>query len=216
MKNLYIIGAGGVGKEIVWIVEQINKKHPTWTIAGFIDDNKEIHGLTMNGIPIVGGIDFLLNKEWDEDIFVVCAIANYRVKKSIVERLSDKVSFANIIHPDVYISSTNKIGLGVIIYPGAIITTNVTIGNHVIISPKCGVGHETIINDYCSLLWNVNVSGNDVLEEGCLIGSGATIIQNKKIGCGSIVGAGAVVISDINNNVVVVGCPAIVKKHLSK
>ena len=178
---------------------------------GFIDDNTTLHGTKINGYTVLGGIDYLNNMT--SYVYSVCAIANYKIKKDIIYSIINKnVYFASIIHPDVYVSSTNLIGEGVIIYPGVIVTTNIKIGNHVIISPKCGIGHEVEIQDYASLLWNVNVSGNVVLEEGCLLGSGATIIQNKRIGRGSIVGAGAVVIDDTRSDCTVVGVPAKVIK----
>jgi hypothetical protein len=34
MKDLYIIGAGGFGREVAWIVERINSIKPTWNLKG--------------------------------------------------------------------------------------------------------------------------------------------------------------------------------------
>lgn len=42
MNKLYIIGAGGFGREAAWLVERINEKTPTWDLQGFIDDNESI------------------------------------------------------------------------------------------------------------------------------------------------------------------------------
>lgn len=207
MQDIVIIGAGGVGKEVALLIEQINIKMLTFNLIGFIDDNSSLHNTQINGITVLGGIEYL--NAMTSNIYAVCAIANYKVKKSIISALkSNNVYFVNIIHPDVYISNTNLIGQGVIIYSGVIMTTNIKIGDHVIISPKCGIGHEALIEDYASLLWNVNVSGNVKIKEGALIGSGATIIQNKVIGEGSIIGAGAVVIKDIPKECTAVGAPA--------
>ncbi|WP_035171829.1 acetyltransferase [Caldanaerobius polysaccharolyticus] len=207
LKQIAIIGAGGVGKEVALLIEEINNIKPTWDLIGFIDDNEELHGKYINGIKILGGIDYLSNNV--DKIFVVCAIADYKIKKSIISKLENyNVEYANIIHPSVYISKTNLIGKDVIIYPGCILTTNIKIGNHVIISPKCGIGHEAYIDDYVSLLWDVNVAGNVKINEGCLIGSNATIIQNKEIGKGTIIGAGAVVVDNIPSYCTAVGVPA--------
>jgi sugar O-acyltransferase (sialic acid O-acetyltransferase NeuD family) len=207
MQDIVIIGAGGVGKEVALLIEQINNKKLSYNLIGFIDDNSSLHDTQINGYRVLGGIEYL--KTMISPICAVCAIANYKVKKNIINSLtSSSVYFANVIHPDVYISNTNSIGEGVIIYSGVIMTTNIKIGNHVIISPKCGIGHEALIEDYVSLLWNVNVSGNVTIREGSLIGSGVTIIQNKIIGKESILGAGAVVIEDIPDNCTAVGIPA--------
>lgn len=211
MKDIVIIGAGGVGRETAWIIEQINMRNPTWNIIGFVDDNEEIWDSQINGYKVIGNLSWL--NALENKPYVIIAIANYKVKKSIVNKLCDRFQFATIIHPDVYLNRTVEIGKGSIVYPGVIMTINISIGNHVIVSPKCGIGHDSIIKDYVSLLWNVNVSGFDIIEEGVLIGSGATIIQGKNVGKGAIVGAGAVVINTIQENTINVGIPSSVKKY---
>lgn len=211
MKNLIIIGTGGVGREVSLIVQQINYLEPTWNLIGFIDDNIEKWGETINGYSVIGGVETL--NFYNDDCYVIIAIANYKAKKAIVEKLNNKLPYATIIHPNLWVHDFMTVGEGSIIYEGAIITANVEIGNHVIVSPKCGIGHDTIIKDYVSLLWNVNVSGSDVIEEGVLIGSGATVIQNKTIGEGSIIGAGSVVVNNIPSGATVVGVPGKVIKR---
>lgn len=210
MKNIIIIGAGGVGREVSLIIQQINGLEATWNLLGFIDDNADNWGKVINGYSVIGGMDSL--EFLSKDTYIVIAIANYEIKKSIVDKINNKFKFATIVHPRVYIHDYITVGQGTIIYEGAILTTNIKIGNHVIISPKCGVGHDSIIKDYVSLLWNVNVSGNDIIEEGVMMGSGSTVIQGKKIGRGSIIGAGAVVIKDIESFSTAVGVPASVIK----
>lgn len=215
MKNIVIIGAGGVGREVSLIIQQINELEQTWNLLGFIDDNTDNWGKVINGYSVIGGIDSL--EFLSNDTYIVIAIANYKVKKNIVNKINNKFKFATIVHPKVWIHYYMTVGEGTIIYEGAILTANIEIGNHVIISPKCGVGHDSIIKDYVSLLWNVNVSGNDLIEEGVMMGSGSTVIQGKKIGKGSIIGAGAVVVNDIESFSTAVGVPAkVIKSDKSK
>lgn len=211
MKNLVIIGAGGVGRETALIVQQINQLDDTWNLVGFVDDNLDNFGKVINGYSVIGGIDTL--ELLDEDYYVVIAIANYKVKKSIVERLKGKFRFATIVHPKVWIHDFMTLGEGSIIYEGAILTSNIEIGNHVIICPKCGVGHDSKVKDYVSLLWNVNVSGNDLIDEGVLMGTGSTVIQGKTIGKGATIGAGAVVVDNVDPFSTAVGVPAKVIKR---
>ena len=210
MKNIVIVGAGGVGRETSLIIQQINELKSTWNLIGFIDDDVNSWGNVINGYPVIGGMDSL--EKLSLDTYVVVAIANYEVKRKIVNRINNKFKFATIIHPKVYIHDYINIGEGTLIYEGAILTTNIKVGNHVIISPKCGIGHDSIIKDYVSLLWNVNISGNDIIEEGVMMGSASTVIQGKRIGKGSTVGAGAVVIDNIDSYSTVVGVPAKVIK----
>lgn len=206
MKDIVIIGAGGVGREVSLIIEQINSLKPTWNILGFIDDNPNNLGKIIDGQKVIGDSKYLMTLS--EETYVVIAIANYKVKKTFVEKLGGCFKFATIIHPRVLVHDFMTVGEGTIIYEGVILTTDIRIGSQVIISPKCGIGHDSIIKDYVSLLWNVNVSGADVIGEGVLVGSGATIIQNLKIGQGATIGAGAVVLNSIPENCTAVGVPA--------
>ena len=210
MKNIVIVGAGGVGRETSLIIQQINELKITWNLIGFIDDDVNSWGNVINGYPVIGGMDSL--EKLSLDTYVVVAIANYKVKKRIVNKINNRFKFATIVHPRVWLHDYMTLGEGTIIYEGAILTTNIKVGNHVIISPKCGIGHDSIIKDYVSLLWNVNISGNDIIEEGVMMGSASTVIQGKKIGKGSTVGAGAVVIDNIDSYSTVVGVPAKVIK----
>lgn len=210
MKNIVIVGAGGVGRETSLIIQQINELKSTWNLIGFIDDDVNSWGNVINGYPVIGGMDSL--EKLSLDTYVVVAIANYKVKKRIVNKINNRFKFATIVHPRVWLHDYMTLGEGTIIYEGAILTTNIKVGNHVIISPKCGIGHDSIIKDYVSLLWNVNISGNDIIEEGVMMGSASTVIQGKRIGKGSTVGAGAVVIDNIDSYSTVVGVPAKVIK----
>lgn len=95
MKPLLIIGAGGVGREATLIVEAINRVHPTWDLLGFIDDFTAV-GTEYNGISVLGPLDILT--QYKEPIYVVCAIANYTVKKKIIMKIKEFypwVKFAN-------------------------------------------------------------------------------------------------------------------------
>ena len=77
MKNIVIIGAGGVGREVSLIIEKINELKATWNLIGFIDDNINSWGNVINGYPVIGGIDSL--EKLSLDTYVVIAIANYQV-----------------------------------------------------------------------------------------------------------------------------------------
>ena len=197
MKDLIIIGVGGVGREAALIAEEINEQKSQWNILGFVDDNEDVQNTYINGYPVLGKCDYLQN--YDKEVYVVCAISNYKVKKKIISKLkaNSNIKFATLIHPSVKLNKHIKIGEGCIVYQNVIMTVNIEVGDHVIISPKCGIGHDSVIDDYVTLLWNVNVSGNVKIKEGATMCSGSTVIQGLTIGEGSFGGAGATVIKDI-------------------
>lgn len=195
MKDILIIGAGGIGRETAWIIEEINEVKPTWNLLGYIDENSEIHGKELNGYKVLGGLEVL--EKLEEKPYVVVAIANCSVKKSIVTKLGEKYNFATIIYPTVKVSKFIQIGQGTIIYPGVILTVNTKIGNHVLISGNCTIGHDTVIGDYSSVLWGSNFSGYDTVGESCFIGVGTKVIQGINISKENKISAGITVIEDV-------------------
>lgn len=214
MKNLYIIGAGGFGREVAWLVERINRTEPVWKLQGFLDDNVKKHGLLEGSYPIIGGCDFLGNLE--EDVWVVCAVGAATARERIVERLRQykNIRYATLIDPSVLNSTSVRIGEGSIICAGTILTVDITIGKHVIINLDCTVGHDAQIEDFVTIYPSVNVSGCVIVGEKAELGTGAQIIQGKRIGRGTILGAGAVVTEEISSYCTAVGIPAkLIKSH---
>lgn len=208
MKDLCIIGAGGFGREVAWLVERINAVKPTWNLLGFIDDNKSKHGSYEDGYPVLGDCNFLGKQS--HEVWVVCAIGTAKVRKTVIEKCHSclNVQFATLIDPSVLISERVKIGTGTIICAGTVITVDISIGNHVIINLDCTLGHDDIIHDFVTIYPSVNVSGMVEIGECTELGTGTQIIQGKKVGNESIVGAGAVVVKDIPDKCTAVGSPA--------
>ena len=209
MEDLIIIGAGGLGKEVAWIVERINKINRTWNLIGFIDDNINLQGKIVNGYKVFGTTKDILNYK---DSHFICAIASADIRKRIIQNYS-YVKYATIIDPSVELSNYIEIGQGSIISLNSTITVNIKIGNHVIINYDCTIGHDSIIYDYCTLYPSVNVSGKTKVKECCEIGTGTQIIQGLTIGENTIIGAGTVVIKDLPSNCTVVGVPAKIIKY---
>lgn len=208
LKDLYIIGAGGFGREVAWLVERINEIEPTWNLKGFIDDNTAIHGSLQDDYSVIGGCDYLMNIT--HEVWVVCAVGSAKIRQKIIEKLKNyaNVKFATLIDPSVMRSERVDIGEGSIICAGTIITVDISIGSHVIINLDCTIGHDDIIHDFVTIYPSVNVSGNVVVGECAELGTGMQIIQGKSIGRESIIGAGAVVIRDIPEKCTAVGSPA--------
>ncbi len=208
LKDLYIIGAGGFGREVAWLVEKINRVEPTWKLEGFIDDNADIHGIIQDGYSVVGNCDYLMNVM--EEVWVVCAVGTAKIRKEIIKKLKKftNVKFATLIDPDVICSQRMNIGEGSIICAGTIITVDISIGKHVIINLDCTIGHDDIIHDFATIYPSVNISGNVVIGECAELGTGTKIIQGIAIGKESVIGAGAVVIHNIPEKCTAVGSPA--------
>jgi len=208
MQPLVIIGAGGLGREIAWLVEEINQKEPKWQLIGFLDDSVELQKRQVNGYPVLGSLSWLEHNKLDE-LAGVCAVGSPIVKRHLVEQAKHfGLKFTTLIHPSAIISNKVKLGEGVIICAGCILTVDLEIGEQVILNPGCGIGHDVIIGRYATLFWHVDLAGRVKIEEGSLLGSKSTVIQGITVGAWSIIGAGAVVTRDIPPHCTAVGVPA--------
>lgn len=212
-KELYIIGAGGFGREVAWLAERINEHDSEWEIKGFVDDNSSKHGTLYGIYPVLGGCDYLL--EIKHDIWCVCAIGNAKTRKKVIEKLQDvsHIFFATLVDPKAEVSKQVSIGEGSIVCAGTIMTVEVRIGKHSHINLDCTIGHDAVLADFVTLYPSVNVSGQVQIGECAEIGTGSNIIQGKKIGNRTVIGAGTVVINDVPDDCTAVGSPARIIKY---
>lgn len=209
MKEIVIIGVGGLGREVAAYIDDINNLRSQYKVLGFVDDDTSKLGLQYNGLKVLGNTDIIKDLNKNNDIYCFCAIANPIVKQKIADKLKEyKAKTINIIHPSSYISPSVKLGTNVLISPMCVITTNIYIGDYVHINPQCGIGHDTIIEAYSTLYWNVNTGGFTHISKLCELGSKSFIKQNINIGYKAVIGAGSVVVKDVNSETVVKGVPA--------
>lgn len=208
MKKIAIVGAGGFGREVLMLIEQINKNVHTWEPVGFYDDNKRINE-NINGFKVLGKINDL--EKINYKLHIVLAIGDPKTKKIIRENINNSnIVYATLIHPSVILEKTQfvEISEGTIIACGTNITTNIIIGKHVILNLNCTVGHDTNIGDYCSFMPSVNISGNVKIDECVFMGTNSCIVNDLTIERNTIVGAGAVVSKSLPASCTAVGIPA--------
>lgn len=209
---LVILGAGGFARETLDVVDAINAVSPTWDVLGFIVDSQYGQpGTIINDRPILGDFSWL---EAHRDTYVVCGVGAPETKLRMINRLAHlNIRYASLIHPSVLKTRWMQVGQGVVITAGCVLSNSIKIHDHVHLNPNCTIGHDVILGSFVSVAPAAVISGNVELGEGVYFGTGAKVIQKKTVGQWSIVGAGAVIISDIPDNVTVVGVPARVIKQ---
>ncbi len=207
MKDLIIIGAGGLGRETIWMVERINAVKPEWNILGFIDDKPSLKGKIIDGYKVLGNS---VDVSTYPDAYFVCAVGLAAIRKSAVEKIKKiaPIKFATLIDPACVLSNRSKIGEGCIICAHTYITVDTKIGNHVYFGADGTIGHDARVDDFVTCYPGVNVAGSTHIETACEIGSGSQVIQGVTVGKGTIVGAGSVVIRDLPADCTAVGAPA--------
>ena len=212
MENIVIIGAGGFGREVKMLIDQINEGSLQYNLLGFYDDSVQ-KGTVVFGLQVLGSVEEL--NQVTKPTAISIAIGSPKVKKDIKDKLSNPMlSFPRLIHPSVVLGIPSEtIGIGAIICAGTIITVNITIGEFVILNLGCTVGHDTVIGNYCSFMPQSNIAGEVILGEAVYVGMGVGIINQVIVGNNVTLGAGSVVVKNIPSNCLAVGIPAKVIKE---
>jgi sugar O-acyltransferase (sialic acid O-acetyltransferase NeuD family) len=212
IQPVVVYGAGGYGRETVQLIEDINAHRARWDLIGYIDDDPSTHGREINGLPVVGGLEWL-NSE-GRNVRIALGVGSPTAKRRIVARVgSDNQRFITIVHPTVRLCRWLEIGPGTSIAAGTMLTVNIRIGAFVSVNRVCNISHDCRVGDFATVAPATNLSGGVELGTGCEVGSGVTTIEGVRVGEWAIVGAGAVVACDLPANCTAVGVPARPIKH---
>ena len=203
---MIIYGAGGFARELAWLANSIGEY-----VVCFVDNDKEMQGLILNGIPVLS-----LEDAWASypTARIAGGIGTPSARELVMNRAKEiGFRYLSLIHPGVEMSRWVETGEGAVICAGSILTTNIILGDHVQINLNCTIGHDAIVGDYTTLAPGVHVSGHVHIGKRVYIGTGANIINGTKdapiiIGDDVIIGAGACVIDSVPPGVTVVGVPA--------
>lgn len=208
-RPLFIFGAGGFGREVAWLAEQIHGEQAD--VRFVVGDPVYLRG-AVNG----RNVD-LITTVTGPGTFVV-ALGDPAFRRIAVTSCSAAGLIATrLLHPRAEISRWVTIGEGSIVTAGCIVTTNVEIGRHVHLNLDCTVGHDVVIGDYATLAPGVHVSGNVTIGDDVYVGTGAAIINGHAdrpltIGDGAVIAAGACVTRPVEPGAMVAGVPAVRKR----
>jgi sugar O-acyltransferase (sialic acid O-acetyltransferase NeuD family) len=202
IKNLVIIGKGGLGREIEQLVYEMNREFPQWNFLGFYDD----YSLDEDVLGKLADLNTI-----QDSMYYVFAIGDAKLKSHLANKVHNpNLIPATLIHPSVQIRTSQRIqiGNGTVIQAGVRLTCDIVIEDHVLINLNTTIGHDSKIMSFSSIMPGVNISGNVKIGEAVYVGTGATFINNCQVGSYSVIGAGAVVIESIPDYTTAVGIPA--------
>ncbi|HAG69915.1 MAG TPA: sugar O-acyltransferase [Lachnospiraceae bacterium] len=205
MDKIYIVGAGGLGKELLQIIKEINEVSPTWEIGGFLDNNFDALKGVECDYRIVGR-----NSDWNPkegEVFAM-AIADPGAKELRSRELKEKGAvFPPIIHPTARITEFSHYGEGLIMFPYSKLSVNSTVGKFVTVFSS-GVGHDVFIDDYTTLSGMCSILRNVRIGKRVFVGANAAIAQDVQVGDDAYIGIGSVVLKDVPAGMKTFGNPA--------
>lgn len=205
MKDLIIVGAGGMGRTIFDMAMENSGYLEEFSIKGFIDDNlTALDGFNAYP-PVIGRICDYEIKE--NDIFV-CSIGGLARKECMQSIMSRGGVFGSLIHPTARIGTNVHIGKGCYVGAFTTVAADAVIGDFNFIQSNCIIGHDVVIGAWNRIDSYVMLVGGTKVGNECMIHTKAMINHNVSIGNKAHVGACSLVISDVSDESTVFGIPA--------
>ncbi|MDE5663714.1 MAG: acetyltransferase [Muribaculaceae bacterium] len=205
MKQLVIIGAGGMGRTVYDIARECVGYGSEFTIKGFVDDNL----LALDGFdnypPVLGKIAEYQPEEDDVFTFSIGGDARRLCIENLVGR---GARFINLIHSSARIGSNVKLGEGNIIAAFTSLGADCRIGNYNMIQSYTVIGHDAEIGDFNRIDTHVTCVGGIKIKNETTVHTGAVINHKVTLFDRSKVGACSFVIRSVREGVTVLGVPA--------
>ena len=207
MKQLIILCAGGMGREVYHLATECSGYGTAFEIKGFLDDTGDpLNGFSYPYPPVLGPIN---DYQIQEDDVFACSIGDVHSKVRIIESIESKGGqFINLIHPDSQINPTAQIGTGVLIFHHVHIGSEAIVGNHVMLQSYAAIGHDVEIGDYTRIDPKASVVGGVKVGNRVTLHTMSVLNHKVTVGDDAVVGALSFVIRKVKPGITVFGIPA--------
>lgn len=194
------MGASGHGKVVASAAMSAG-----WVVVGFVDDNPDLHGRRIWGIP-VGALSDL------PPVAVALAIGNPEARYAAYQRaVAAGRPVVTVVHPRGYVEPSATIGTGTFVAAGAIVGVDCQVGAGVIVNTAASIDHDCRVDDFAHIAPGARLCGNVTVGKRTWVGSGSCVRQQITIGADVMIGAGSVVVRNIESGVQAWGNPARVR-----
>lgn len=203
MKDLIIVGAGGLGRKVFVCLRRLNQ-NDQWNIRGFIDDNDQALEGKKCDLDIIGKIS-----DWQptENQVFVMGISDPHTKRVVSGLLKSRgAHFETIVSPDVIMGDYVEIGEGSVVMTPYNVESGVQIGKFVTLLGST-IALDGKLGDYSTTGGFANLTCADIGKE-VYVGSHAVILSNVTVGDGAYIGVGSIVMRDVPAHAQVFGNPA--------
>lgn len=206
MKDLYLVGAGGCGREVLaQILDMQETQGPRWNIKGFLDDTEDPLKGKACEYGVVGTIKDYIPAP--NDVLLMC-IASPQAKRKIVPMLKARGAvFESFVAPWTGMGRHNQIGEGAVIYNGFTMSVNVRIGCFATLL-GCALGHDVVVGDYCTISTRCDLLGHVTIGNNVFMGNGVQIAPHVEVGDDAYLCIGSVVMKNVKAGAKMLGNPA--------
>lgn len=200
-----IFGSGGLAKEIIgYIVSEQGPYHGIRAVVSTEPFNNPEYNEMFNVMEE-------LPKGMYPNAKFILAVANPKVKRSIVEKNEDR--WTSYIHSSAHVSPFAKIGKGCVLTPQTLVVGDAVVGDFVFFNTNATIGHDSILGNYSTMFPNTEICGNCQLGDNCIMGIDSHIVPGVTLPSGTKVGAGSIVWNSVDRACLLVGNPAKPEKY---
>ena len=205
MKNLIIIGAGGMGRTVYDNALESVGYGETFVVKGFIDDDLQALDGFPNYPPV---IDTIRNYQPQPDDVFVSSIGGAARRPCMEEIINRGGEFMELIHQTARILTNAKLGKGNFIGSYTVIGNDAVVGDYNMIQSYTVIGHDAKIGSWNRIDTHVTCVGGTVVEDDVNIHTSAVISHKVVVETGAHVGALSFVIRRVKAGTTVMGNPA--------
>ena len=205
MNRLMVVAASGLAREAL----RAERLRGRFDCIRVVDDDPERWGTTLDGEPVVGGLDLV--REYDDHALLVCA-GSGPARRRIVARLAalgvTPDRYLTVIHPRVQIPSGCTVGAGSILLEGVVLTADIRVGAHVVAMPHVTLTHDDVVDDFATLCAGVCLGGAVRVGSGAYLGMSSSVRERVVVGRDATLGMGSVLLRDLPAEQTWAGAPA--------
>lgn len=205
MSELILVSASGLAREVLAMVRGSGQ----YDVVGLLDDDREMAGVTVDGAPVLGGIDDAVH--YTHAFLLVC-IASSREREAVVLHLASlgigESRYATAVDPSVQYPEGCRVGRGSILLRNVTLTAAVSLGSHVVAMPSVTFSYDVDVSDFATFAAGVSLGGGVRIGKGAYLGLNSSVRERTSVGDYATIGVGAGVLSNVPDGETWVGVPA--------
>lgn len=205
MTDVILVAASGLAREVL----ASTRATGTVTVIGFLDDDPQLSGEFIEGIPVLGRIKDA--SAFHTASFVLCA-GKGAVREKLAGTLATmgigSVRYASVVDKSAFVADGSVVGAGSILLANVVLTAGVRLGSHVVAMPHVTFTHDDEVDDFATLTAGVSLGGGVSIGRGAYLGMNSSVRERCAVGAGATIGMGAAVLQDVPDDETWVGVPA--------
>ena len=200
-----LVAASGLAREVLAVV----RTSRAYDVVGFLDDDVERHGTTVDGVAVLGGVDEITQHP---DVALLLCVGRGADRARLAGRLAGlgvaEDRYAGVVERSVRVPLGCEVGAGSIVLAGVVLTAAVAIGRHVVVMSNATLTHDDVLEDFATVCAGVARGGGVRVGRAAYLGMNASVREQVTLGSGATLGMGAVLLDDVPDGETWVGTPA--------